>query len=272
MFMYTRRELIKTLGISSAAFVIPGLFNGLKAIERNKKLKNKQHIITFSFDDGFKKSSLLTAKIFEKHKLSAGLNVIATGHLKSYQSPDAWQITERGDFGLWNELKARGHEIMMHGYKHEHLNELPFEQAKDSILRCIDIFTKELKNFEPKESIFVFPYNASTPELEAWLPTQVKAFRIGGGGINSLPYKGQVKLTAAGHGPESCENHLNAEIEKLLALPSGWLIYMAHGLDGEGWGPMRSEFLDRLLTKLEDIDSVAILPAGKALHELSHKI
>lgn len=269
--MYTRRKLIKVLGISSAALAIPRFFNGLKANVKNKILMSKQHIITLSFDDGFKKSSILTAKIFEKHKLSACINVIATGHLKSFQNPDAHQITEKGDFGLWNELKARGHEIMMHSYKHEHLNELPFEEAKDSILRCIDIFSKELKDFEPKESIFNFPYNASTPELEAWLPTQVKAFRTGGGGINPLPYKGQVRLTCTSFGPDSCEDHLNAEIEKLLALSSGWLIYNVHGLDGEGWGPIRSEFLDKLLNRLESIDSIAILPTGKAIHELTYK-
>jgi len=62
----------------------------IKGNDRNRILMSKKHIITLSFDDGFKKSSLLTAKIFEKHKLSVCINVIATGHLKSFQSPDAW--------------------------------------------------------------------------------------------------------------------------------------------------------------------------------------
>ena len=265
--MYTRRKLIKALAISSAALATDGLFISLKASEKSEKRVNKQHIITLSFDDGFKKSSILTAEIFEKHKLSACINVIATGHLNNFQSPDAYQITEKGDFGLWNELKARGHEIMMHGYKHAHKNEMPFEQAKDLILRCIDVFSKELKGFEPKESIFNFPYNASTPELEAWLPSQVKAFRTAGNGINPLPFKGQVKLTCTGFGPGNSEDHLNAEIEKWLAQPSGWLIYNMHGLNGEGWGPVSSEFLDQLLNRLNAIDSVAILPAGKAIHD-----
>jgi len=269
--MYTRRKLIKALAISSAALATDGLFISLKASEKSEKRVNKQHIITLSFDDGFKKSSILTAEIFEKHKLSACINVIATGHLSSFQIPDAYQITEKGDFGLWNELKARGHEIMMHGYEHAHKNEMPFEQAKDLILRCIDVFSKELKDFEPKESIFNFPYNASTPELEAWLPSQVRAFRTGGDALNPLPFKGQVKLTCTGYGPGSCEDHLKAEIGKLLDKPSGWLIYNLHGLNGEGWGPVRSEFLNQLLIKLKAIDSVAILPAGKAIHDLLNR-
>lgn len=34
-------------------------------------------------------------------------------------------------------------------------------------------------------------------------------------------------------------------------LLSGWLIYNAHGLDDEGWGPMSSVFLDELLDRLK---------------------
>ena len=97
---YNRRALIKTIGISSAALTFPGLWNGLKAGGRNRMLMGKQHIVTLSFDDGFKKSSILTAGIFEKHKLSACINVIATGHLSSFKSPDTYQITEKGGFEL----------------------------------------------------------------------------------------------------------------------------------------------------------------------------
>ena len=51
--------------------------------------------------------------------------VIATGHLKGYRPPGKYiGGSARGDFGLWNELKARGHEIMPHGYKHANLRQL----------------------------------------------------------------------------------------------------------------------------------------------------
>ena len=48
---------------------------------------------------------------------------------------------------------------------------------------------------------------------------------------------------------------------------SGWLIFNTHGLDDEGWGPIRATYLDRLLDKLLAIDSVDILPAGRALEK-----
>ena len=112
---------------------------------------------------------------------------------------------------------------------------------------------------------FNFPYNASTPELEKWLPTQVLAFRTGGQAINPLPHKGQAKLTCISFGPGNCEAAIDREIEKLLAKDSGWLIFNTRGLDDEGWGPIRASYLERLLERLIAVNTVEILPAGKAL-------
>jgi len=39
-----------------------------------------------------------------------------------------------------------------------------FGTGKDLILKCIDYFSKNLKGFEPRQSIFNFPFNASTPQ------------------------------------------------------------------------------------------------------------
>ena len=258
-----RRDFVKTAG--AFAMAIPaGCQQG--TADKYGPGKNKRHIITISFDDGFKKSSIRQAQIYEKYNLSACINVIATGHLKRLKSPDKWQKNSRmGDFVLWNELKDRSHEIMPHSYKHANLKTMPSDQAKDLVIRCLDYFAENLKGFDAGESIYNFAYNASTAELEAWLGTKVKAFRTGGGGINPMPYKGQVKLTCTGHGPGNCEKHLDTCIERLLAEESGWLIYNAHGLDGEGWGPMRAEYLDKLLERLLNIDSVAVLPVAPAL-------
>ena len=258
----SRRSAAKLIGISAVATVAKPF-----QLFAHEESKNKTHYITLSFDDGFKKSSLKTAEIYEKHGLSACINVIATAHQPDFVLPNEYHRWPVGDFGLWNELKQRGHEVMMHDYKHSHLDQLPLEEAKDQILKCIDYFSKNLKGFEPKKSVFNFPFNASTPELEEWLPTQVMAFRTGGNSIDALPHKGQAKLTCSASGPENCEAFIDEEIKKLLALPEGWLIINTHGLDDEGWGPIRSVYLDDLLQKLKTIKSVKIIPAGKALAE-----
>ena len=230
-----------------------------------KEVQANRHIITFSFDDGFKKSTIETVEIFEKYELSACINVIATAHHDNFVLPNEWHQWKAGDFGLWNELKARGHEIMPHGYKHANLKESPVQAAKDLVNACLDYFSDHLQGFDSEEAVFNFPYNASSPEIEQWLLTKVKAFRTGGPPVNPLPYKGQRKLTCTSHGPGNIDQHLKGEIDKLLSIPSGWLIYNTHGLDTEGWGPVNADFLDRLLDQLLKIDTVEVLPAGAAL-------
>lgn len=256
---HTRRDFLTTAGAMATTFALPNWMHA--AEERHDK---KRHIVTLSFDDGFKESSIKTAEIYEKHKLSACINVVASAHMKGFRPPDYHEVS-RGDFGLWNELKGRGHEIMPHSFKHANLRQLSLERAKGLILRCLDVFSRELKDFDPKNAIYNFAYNASTPELERWLPTQVMAFRTGGGAINPWPHKGQARLTCTSFGPGNCEHAIDREVGKLLASESGWMIFNTHGLDDEGWGPIRATYLDRLLERLVGIESVHVLPAGVAL-------
>jgi len=211
------------------------------------------HIITLSFDDGLEKSNLKIAEIYEKFGLSACFNVIALGHTPDFIAPDPYhQGYPKGNFALWNELQDRGHEIMPHGLLHHNLAEMPLEKAQRAITRCLEIFTRELNGFNPEKSIYNFAYNASTPELDAWLPGLVRAYRTGGDPINPLPYTGQVKLTTTGHGPGNCEHHLDALIEKLFS-------------QDEGWGPVRADYLEELLGRLITLDNVHIMPAYRAL-------
>ncbi len=255
----TRRNLLKIAGAVAATWA------ALQCLVAEATTTTKTHFVTLSFDDGFKKSSIRTAEIFEKYKLPACINVIATAHLPGFQLPNEYHRWPVGDFGLWNELQARGHEIMPHGYKHANKSQLPLEESVDLIRRCLDFFAKELKEFEAKKCVFNFPFNASTPEVERWLAGQVMAFRTGGPAINVLPHQGQSKLTCTSFGPENIDEHLTGEINKLLAQPSGWLIYNTHGFDDEGWGPVSSNVLEKLLARLVEMPHVSVLPAGLAL-------
>jgi peptidoglycan/xylan/chitin deacetylase (PgdA/CDA1 family) len=229
------------------------------------KGQRPMHIISLSFDDGFERSNLRIAEIYERFGLFACFNVLAFEEVDGEKVDDVYHDFPKGNFKLWNELQKRGHEIMPHGLIHHNLARMPLADAQRSITRCLAVFTQELENFQAKEAVYNFAYNASTPEIEAWLPTIVKAFRTGGSAINPLPHTGQVRLTTSGYGPENCEWHLDEHIERLLAEPSGWLIYNTHGLDDEGWGPIRAEYLESLLERLSSTDGVAVMPVGNAL-------
>ena len=254
-----RREFI---GVTSGCLLSAGTLSA-----ELPKMK-KKHFITLSFDDGFRKSFEKIASIHEEFNLPACLNVVATGHYPDFVWPTQYtKGIPNGDFVLWNELQDRGHEIMPHGYMHADLESMPFDNSKDLIDKCLDIFESELKGFERKKSVFNFPFNSSTPELEEWLPGQVMAFRTGFEAINPLPHSKMTKLTCTSHGPDPCEEHLDQMIDSLLSLPEGWMIYNTHGLDGEGWGPMSSDYLRKLLDRLLKIDTVKIVPAAMALLE-----
>jgi peptidoglycan/xylan/chitin deacetylase (PgdA/CDA1 family) len=220
------------------------------------------HIVTLSFDDGFERSSIRTAEIFERHGLVAELNVLAS---QDVIPEEKWHHRWRkGDFGLWNELRARGHYLMPHGYRHVNKADVPLSEAKRLIEACLDVFGAELAGFEPSKASFAFPYNRSTPEIEAWLGGRVRAFRTAGDPVMPLPHLGQQRVTCSGFGPERCDDHLTQMIESFLAGGPGWLCYNVHGLDEEGWGPIGSVTLDRLLEHLVAHD-VRVLPITAAL-------
>jgi hypothetical protein len=80
----------------------------------------------------------------------------------------------------------------------------------------------------------------------------------------SLPRRAQQHVTYVSFGPERCDDHLLRTIESFLAGPPAWLCYNLHGLDDEGWGPVGSGMLSRVLERLVARD-VRVLPITAAL-------
>jgi peptidoglycan/xylan/chitin deacetylase (PgdA/CDA1 family) len=226
----------------------------------------KRHLVTLSCDDGFRDSCIRLAEIHERHGLKACLNVLAADDGSfGGDAGDVQQQAVKGDFALWRELAQRGHEIMPHGWNHTNKAAVPLATAQDLISRCLAAFTRELPAFEARTSVFNFPYGASTPALEAWLSTQVRAFRPGGNGFNPLPSRATIRVTCTATGPTGIEAHLEGLIARLLAMPEGWLVYNLHGLDGEGWGPVPAPWLDGLLGRLTKMPSVLVQPTASLL-------
>jgi peptidoglycan/xylan/chitin deacetylase (PgdA/CDA1 family) len=213
------------------------------------------YYVTLSWDDGFTRSVAKIAEIYERYDLRAEFNVVVTFHQADPQT--------FGDFGLWNELQARGHIIQPHGYDHSNLAEMPLAQAQENILRCLDIFRESLDGFDAPRTVFNYPYNVSTPELDSWLPQVVRAFRISGEMTMPLPTRHTTRLISPAS--EDAEEKLDRCLETLFAQPDGWLLYTAHGLDGEGWGSLRSTYLEGLLERLLQRDDVRILPTQAVL-------
>lgn len=236
-------------------------------------LPQKSHILTLSFDDGFRKSFYKTADIFERFGLKACFNVIASGHLPSFKFPDKWILPELlGNFEDWNALQARGHEIMPHSWEHADLTQMPFDDATARIDKCLHYFEEHLLGFKTSDAVFNFPFNASTPELENYLLTKVRAIRTGGASaFNEIPTSDtRLLLSCRSMGPENIDHWIEKEVNKFLETNGGWLILNTHGLDDEGWGPVSSEYLTKLLKRLIKIDFLSIVPAGEVVNSIKY--
>lgn len=235
------------------ASVLGGLAFGLGSFSQQKKT----HILSLSFDDGFKKSFFEVADIYEQFDLHACLNVIANPN---------WSES-LGNFDDWNSLQRRGHEIMPHSWNHSNLTQMPFDQAKEDIIKCLDYFEKHLEGFKCSNAVYNFAYNASTQELEQFALSKVRAVRTQGNtAINPIPNsKMPVRVGCWSHGPENIDTWVEQQINDFLASSGGWLVLNLHGLDDEGWGPIRKTFLIDLLKRLTKLDFLSILPVGEVL-------
>ena len=253
-----RRQFIKTSTTISAL---------APALGFRQSNASKTHLISFSFDDGFKKSFLRLAEIHEELRLKGCFNVIASGHFKTFEAVDDWILPElMGNFDDWNNLVSRGHEVMPHSWQHLNLAQQdPFE-AKHLISKCIVYFHENLTNFRPDNAVFNYPFNASTDELNTHALSMVRAVRTWAGGpINPLPDKNLRILGCASNGPDNIDAWVDEHVNKFLALDGGWFIFNLHGLDNEGWGPVSTNFFIELLERLVNEKHLEVIPVGMAL-------
>lgn len=240
-------------------------------------LTHKTHVLTLSFDDGFKKSFYRIAEIHEEYGLKACFNVIAMGHVKGMVT-DKYIIPHvLGDFNDWNKLKSRGHEIMPHSWDHQKLTDLPLTEAKENIDKCLEYFEINLDGYKAKKAVYNFAYNASNQALHDHTLQKVLAVRTGGRlilGENKYHFvpkrkNRQAQLGCWAYGPDNGDQWMDAEINTFLASEGGWLIINLHGLDEEGWGPLSTYYLDRLLKRLRTEKKVEVLPTGMVLNYVS---
>ena len=192
------------------------------------------------FDDGFVNSTLATAELFESFGLRAGFCVLA--------NPAGFAPQFRvGDFGLWNELKSRGHRIHPHGYTHANLAAMSYPDATAELEKCLATFNEKLHGFDASRAVFCFAYNSGTPALCQWLLTRVGAARIGGSGLLSAAQVQSRVWHSRTFGPGDPGADLLDTIAAAQRENPAAVLYVLHGLDGEAWGAIARQNLCRTL-------------------------
>lgn len=232
----------------------------------------KTHILTFSFDDGFKKSFYKIAEIHKEYNLKACLNVIAMGHVQGLVNDKFIPQDLLGNFDDWNKLKVMGHEVMPHTWDHKNLTEISLAEAKENLDKCFDYFEKNLDGYNAQNAVYNFAYNASNQDLDEYALKRVRAIRTGGwlvlqnSKLNSIPKNANhIRLGCWSQGPDLCDAYIETVVNEFLVGRGGWLIINLHGLDNEGWGPVSTTYLDKVLKRLTKINYLDILPTGQVL-------
>lgn len=197
--------------------------------------------VGFIFDDGFVKSSLATANLFDEFEIPAVFAVVA--------EPTKWATPNfvKGDFDLWNELQSRGHIIQPHGVAHAKLSELPYEQAVGELQTCLDIFGEKLEGFDAKKAVYCFAYNSSTPRLDEWIRPRVRAYRHGGSGFLSDENLRGGNWHSDAIGPHDPGPELLALLDRVRRERPPAFLFSLHGIDGEAWGAIAQGTLRRVL-------------------------
>jgi peptidoglycan/xylan/chitin deacetylase (PgdA/CDA1 family) len=207
--------------------------------------------VALIFDDGFAKSTLATADIFDEYKLPAVFAVLADS---------SKFVPGCGEWSMWNELQRRGHIIQPHGFDHTKLTDVPPAAAIDLVRRCLESFEQNLEGFDTKRALYAFTYNTPTPEAIEWLLPRVRAMRIGGDPLLSeadLQSRVWRSQTDGPHDPyENFVHHFNRARE---AKPAAFF-YCLHGLDGQMWGATSSDNLRRILDVITQTDGFEYWP------------
>jgi hypothetical protein len=155
-------------------------------------------------------------------------------------------------------MRMRGHLIHPHGWNHALLTSMPEADAIENIQLCLDAF--EEAGFPVANTVFHYPYNSGTRPLHERLLTRVAGVRVGGTGHNSISDLQSRVLHCTANGPNGCDEHLLEQLNTLKTSRPAAFIYNLHGLDGEGWGPLRSDTLRRVLTLLSTSNDLNYWP------------
>jgi len=221
--------------------------------------------VSVCFDDGFRATADKVRAVFEARDLRATFCVLARPDLAEDPFIRAAPIADWSD---WREAVAAGHEVAPHGWAHERLADLDTAAACAGLDRTLDAFAAELPGFDPRDQLFHLAYLAAPAPVVQHLAARTLGVRraLGRAGLNppgGQKLGGDVDCVTFG---DPAGELMTTRLTRFLAAEEGWLVLVLHGLDGEGWGPVPREVLERELDRLLDA-GVRVAPAGQVMRE-----
>lgn len=190
---------------------------------------NKQGAASYTFDDGLESVSTI-ASIFESFGLRASFYINANL---------VW------DWPMWQRLAGNGHEIGNHSMTHRSLAgtisdaDLDYEinQAQQRIQDKVGI----------RPLVFVFPYTEYSDRSLSMVYQGHVATRVPG--FSSDPTYRGIDIESG-----TSMDEINGKLNETLSM-EGWFYVAGHGVDGNGWEPVTSQFLRNHLTYATSLSS-----------------
>ena len=180
---------------------------------------------SYTFDDGPASTSAI-ASMFETYGMRASFYLVP-----AWMNEARWLVA-RG-------LQERGHEVGNHSMNHIALDDSSLSDAEivDEIESSQCLFEEKLG---VKPQVFVFPFGRSSSRTIAVALRSHLATRSEG------PFLG-ADHQVRGINETSSSASFNSALDRAIS-SSAWFVGAGHGMDGDGYRPMTSQFLSEHLS------------------------
>ena len=225
-------------------------------------LRNKQPIVSFTFDDVPESAFQNGARILDRHGV-CGTFYIAPGTCGTQDQH--WRLISRSDVGA---LAKAGHEIGAHTYSHVRVEPLSADALLDESRKCREALAELCPNARVEN--FAYPFGGISLPRKLQLQSEFATCRSIYSGINS----GLVDL-----GVLAAENlydrtlddggiaRLLDEVERV----NGWLIFYTHDVaDNPSWIGCSPTLLNRVIEAVKD-RGIATLGVADALNRVGYR-
>jgi peptidoglycan/xylan/chitin deacetylase (PgdA/CDA1 family) len=197
---------------------------------------SKKAAASYTFDDGYA-SSFKIAAIFEKLGLRVSF-YINPGNVLSDKWPN------------WKELAKKGHEIGNHSMTHaDFLDPALTDAQMDVEVNGAQRLIEQKIGIRPL--VFAFPWHGYNERSLKVVMQHHFAIRDPDVGDDTykLAFFDQAHSVASTEALALAEtlSNVNAQLSDAVAL-GGWFVAAGHGVDGDGWSPVTSQFLEDHLT------------------------
>ncbi|RJF92085.1 polysaccharide deacetylase family protein [Noviherbaspirillum saxi] len=200
---------------------------------------NKDAAASYTFDDGYTSSDKIAA-IFESFGVRATFYIVAS----TVQDLTGWTF--------WKDLANKGHEIGNHSMTHaiEMADPSLSDQTLNSEINGAQQMIEQQLGIRPLS--FAFPWHQYTSKALAMANTSHLAVRKLDMGESAYAFAffdqdHSSSLSAA-------LTEANNQLANMVSA-GGWLVAGGHGVDGDGWSPVTSQFLRDHLTYASQFSS-----------------